>query len=254
MFDKKNKIRMEDHSLNLEGVYPDYSSFEQYIEPLKTFLSLNNDLVYIRDLHRNTYPFISSPPTFYTGYTADELMAMGNKLLTTLIGEADRSFLMEFEERYFAFINNLPPERRKHVVVNISHQFMLKNKSFLPATFEVTPFLFDADFNIWMLIGKITLSTKNFKFGALIDMKDTGEKYFYDLKKKKIIQKECVMLTNKEKHILIYSARGYLEKEIAMDLNVSINTIKTHKKNMMKKLSANNVSEAFINATNQKLI
>jgi DNA-binding CsgD family transcriptional regulator len=254
MINQNNRKRIKDNTLNFDENYPDYDSFESYIEPLRAYLKLSDEIVYIRDLYKNNYPFISKSPTFYTGYTIEELTLMGDDILKTLIAEEDLIFLSEFEPLFFSFVKNLEPQRREYLVVNIAQRFKHKNNTIFPATFEVTPFLFDSKFNIWMLLGKVTLATKNFGLGAFIKMKDTNKKYVYDSKNKKLVLEERVSLTNKEKHILAYSARGYLEKEIAEDLNVSINTIKTHKKNIMKKLSANNMSEAFISATNQKLL
>ena len=43
------------------------------------------------------------------------------------------------------------------------------------------------------------------------------------------------MLSDREKEVLAEVARGYLNKEIADRLNISINTVITHRKNITRK-------------------
>ena len=51
-------------------------------------------------------------------------------------------------------------------------------------------------------------------------------------------------LTNRELSVLQLMKQGLLSKEIANSLNVSINTINTHRQNILQKLKANNSIEA----------
>lgn len=51
-------------------------------------------------------------------------------------------------------------------------------------------------------------------------------------------------LTNRELSVLQLMKQGLLSKEIANYLNVSINTINTHRQNILLKLKANNSIEA----------
>ena len=51
-------------------------------------------------------------------------------------------------------------------------------------------------------------------------------------------------LTPKEKQILLLMAKGHLYKEIAEELNNTVNTIKMHIRNIYEKLHVQNRSEA----------
>jgi DNA-binding NarL/FixJ family response regulator len=44
------------------------------------------------------------------------------------------------------------------------------------------------------------------------------------------------LLTRKEREVLYFAKTGFSNKEIAQKLFVSVNTIKTHRKNLMLKL------------------
>ncbi|MCY6353475.1 response regulator transcription factor [Bacteroides fragilis] len=51
-------------------------------------------------------------------------------------------------------------------------------------------------------------------------------------------------LTNRELEVLRLMKQGLLSKEIANTLKVSINTVNTHRQNILQKLKANNSIEA----------
>lgn len=52
-------------------------------------------------------------------------------------------------------------------------------------------------------------------------------------------------LTKREKEILTLIRQGFLSKEIAYKLNLSIYTVNNHRKNILAKLNAGNVIEAI---------
>ena len=61
-------------------------------------------------------------------------------------------------------------------------------------------------------------------------------------------------LTPREREILNYIARGYLNKEIAIELGISEQTIKNHVTSILRKLNANARTEAVVIAIKQGLI
>ena len=52
-------------------------------------------------------------------------------------------------------------------------------------------------------------------------------------------------LTKREKEILLLIRQGFLSKEIASKLNLSIYTVNNHRKNILAKLNVDNVIEAI---------
>ncbi len=53
-------------------------------------------------------------------------------------------------------------------------------------------------------------------------------------------------LTTKELEILVFLARGSLNKEISAQTNISLNTVKKHTTSIYKKLQVRNRSEAIV--------
>ncbi len=60
-------------------------------------------------------------------------------------------------------------------------------------------------------------------------------------------------LTKREREVLISLSDGRLYKEIAVDHNISIDTVKKHCKNIYRKLNLRNRTEATIFLLTQKL-
>ena len=61
-------------------------------------------------------------------------------------------------------------------------------------------------------------------------------------------------LTPRETEILNYIAKGYLNKQIAAELDISEQTIKNHVTSILRKLNANARTEAVVVAIKQGLI
>lgn len=54
-------------------------------------------------------------------------------------------------------------------------------------------------------------------------------------------ENEDVVLSNREKEVLHYVAKEYTNQEIADKINISLRTVETHKRNLVKKLRVKNV-------------
>lgn len=98
-------------------------------------------------------------------------------------------------------------------------------------------------------------------FGA-IRATAKGEKYFcnnvlnYLLEKSFPKEGDCspTPLSPREIEIVQHVAQGKIAKEIASELHLSTHTIYTHRKNIMKKLGINSVSELVLYAVNEGIV
>lgn len=57
-------------------------------------------------------------------------------------------------------------------------------------------------------------------------------------------------LTNRERDILLLIRLGKTNKQVADELGVSVNTVKTHMKNLFAKLKVHNRTQATLKAKN----
>lgn len=67
-----------------------------------------------------------------------------------------------------------------------------------------------------------------------------------------MLKQEIDLLTPKEYAVLQLLAKGLLYKEMADELNVNINTIKKHCKNIYKKMQVRNRTEATVKFNSAK--
>jgi len=61
-------------------------------------------------------------------------------------------------------------------------------------------------------------------------------------------------LTAQEKKIAAYLAREYYNTDIADELNISLRTVETHRKNIIKKIGARNLAGIAVYAIQQGLL
>jgi DNA-binding NarL/FixJ family response regulator len=62
------------------------------------------------------------------------------------------------------------------------------------------------------------------------------------------------LLTDREKEVLQLLAEGRSNKEVAMQLDVGLSTIETHRGNLMQKLNLHNTAEIVLYAVRKGLI
>lgn len=83
---------------------------------------------------------------------------------------------------------------------------------------------------------------------------ETDTYYKYDLLCHDWYKKKIKGLSETEREILLLSARGYTEKEIAEQTCKSVNTIKTTKRNLFKRLETDTVVSVWVDIMNRKQI
>lgn len=151
----------------------------------------------------------------------------------------------------FFAANNI--KSQKEMTYFSSHRLKHKNGNILTILNQYKPFLFDSAGKMWMTIGISNLSTKNHFVESFIEVEGTNERFIFNPQKKDFNQIHKINLSNKEQQILILASQGYTSKEIAATQEVSLNTIKFHKQNILFKLNAQNISEAILYAYSHNL-
>lgn len=95
------------------------------------------------------------------------------------------------------------------------------------------------------------LSSEDFYVSAAVDSSGVSEDF--ELAEEDEFS-TVVKLTSREKEILKLLVQGFSSSEIGDELSISPETVKTHRKNMLKKLSFNKVSELVSYAYRNKLV
>ena len=252
--DASGNPRFTNHLFDFGKDGPDYAYFNRQLEAVKSMMQISTDVLFVKDMYKDYYPYIGGDSLYITGYTNKEMAVAGQEVFRMLIDYEDAMFLLGYEALYYQFIQDTPPERRNQVVLFELLHFKHKDGNKFPVTMTIVPFLFDANHNPWALVGRVALTPKSQERTAWIEMKDTGERFLYQPNKKAFIAEKPKCLTTAEQKILLLAARGLTEKQVAEELNISHNTVKKHKANILSKLDVDKISEAVIVASNLNLI
>ena len=253
--DPFRNIFIQQH-LSFQGGTPNYDLYHQKLSVLESANSLTSSVVFIHDFYTGLNPYFSNFPIYLTGYSADELSAFGEELFQQLYSARDLEFISNVEVKMNDIISSICPERQSSFVITLSINLVHKDGHLVPVYVYFSPFLFDDNNRVWMLIGRMTFSIKQDVYENIlyIDLLDSNERYIYNRINENFDLIMRPVLTHMEKSVLVLCTRGYLEKEVAREMNISINTVKTHKRNFLRKLEAENISQAFIMAGIHKLI
>lgn len=236
------------------NIEPDYRLFENQLDTIKTMLRVCNESVAIIDYYKNNYAFISAKEMMYCGYAEEEIMAMGKDFTKHIIYKEDKNFINKVQKEFCELVSNLPVERKDKLTVYLNHRFAHKSGEILSIDMRITPFLFHENGDLWMTFACLSFSTKTQKVGAYMEMNDTQERFEFSFAKQRLVAIEVKPLSEKERRILLLNSRGYTEIEIAAELNISINTVKFHKRNVFEKTHSKTLTESFVYASSHRLL
>lgn len=180
-----------------------------------------------------------------SGYPASMFRNKGMETSFAMIHPDDRPELFNFQKIVFEAFHSLTISERHTFQFSYTTRWVhRKTEEITWVTAKVRPYVIDSAGNFIMdlhIIIQLFTPPKqkgydwNYSF-----TKDDGTKIF--VSKNSPTDKE-VNLTGKERGIVDLILQGKESKEISEILNISINTVGTHRKNILRKLGARNVGE-----------
>lgn len=180
-----------------------------------------------------------------TGYPESMFRNQGMETSFTMIHPDDRPELFRFQKIVFDAFHGLTLSERHTFEFSYTTRWVHRTtQEIFWMTSKVRPYVIDELGNFIMdLHIIIQLHTppkaKNYDWSYSF-AKDDGKKIF--VSKNSPVDRE-VKLTSKEREIVDLILEGKESKEISQILNISINTVGTHRKNILRKLGARNVGE-----------
>ena len=225
-----------------------------YLEPIKAFARITYKSIYVIDYEQKGFEYVSENPLFLCGYTAQEVQEMGYAFYFKHVIPSDLDLLLKTNNVGFEFYERIPVEERKDYT--ISYDFHLKNKNgnVILINQKLTPLFLNGEGKIWKALCIISMSNAQ-QAGNIKILKSGSSKYHqYDTDADCWRNVDEVILTNREKEILLYSTSGHTINQIAEAIFVSVDTVKFHRRKIYDKLGVANIAEAISYATNNKLI
>lgn len=180
-----------------------------------------------------------------SGYPESMFRNKGMETSFTMIHPEDRPELFRFQKIVFDAFHSLSiPERHTFEFSYTTRWVHRTTQEVIWMTSKVRPYVIDEAGNFIMDLHIIVQlftppKTKNYDWNYSFTKED-GSKIF--VSKNSPVDK-AVKLTTKEREIVELILEGKESKEISKVLNISINTVATHRKNILRKLGAKNVGE-----------
>ncbi len=180
-----------------------------------------------------------------TGYPASMFRSKGMETSFAMLHPEDRSELFRFQKIVFDSFHQLSIEEKYTFEFSYTTRWVhRKTDNITWVLGKAKPYLIDSAGNFAMdlhIIMQLHTQPKtngydwNYSY-----QKEDGKRIFVS---KNSPNSRVVTLTKKEKEIVTLILEGKESKEIAEELNISVNTVATHRKNILKKLKARNVGE-----------
>ena len=219
----------------------DYSVIEQKKADWLKLSELAHSIVLVFDCCTKKFVFASDNIPQSYGIDPERLFINGHEPVLEIIHPGDIHYGLLVRKKIYSLLSSLSAEEKmKHKMV---HEMRVKNVrgEYIRIIEQEQAIELDKSGNIWLMLSVIDVdasheseTTKSHLYNF-----ETGEQVF-------IVLSDTLEepLTNRELSVLQLMKQGLLSKEIANYLNVSINTINTHRQNILLKLKANNSIEA----------
>jgi DNA-binding CsgD family transcriptional regulator len=181
------------------------------------------------------------------GYTPDEFTVA---LLISKIHPDDLPHFLNFENEVTNFFGTLSAEQVLKYKVRYDYRVLTKAGNYIRLLQQVITIQSDENGAVLRTMGvhtDVTLikpdGTPQLSFIGL-----DGEPSYHDVAVKKVYTPAREVLTRREKEILAYMAQGYKSPEISAHLNISTQTVITHRKNMLGKTATGSAAELVMTA------
>jgi DNA-binding CsgD family transcriptional regulator len=226
--------------------HPEEEKKMEQLEQLSQNIGMQEGLTIACFDYRNlSLAFFAGNVEELTGYPASMFRDKGMETSFAMLHPEDRPELFRFQKVVFDNFHQLTLAEKHTFEFSYTTRWVHRKTNAITWMLgKVRPYLIDAAGNFAMdlhIIIKLHTSPKisgydwNYSY-----QKEEGTRIFVS---KDSPNSRVISLTKKEKEIVKLILDGKESKDIAEYLNISVNTVGTHRKNILKKLKARNVGE-----------
>lgn len=219
----------------------DYTIIEKKKDDWTKLSEISRSIVLVFDCYANKFVFVSNNIPESYGIDHSRLISDGHIPALERMHPDDIHYGLLMRRKIYSVLNGFSPkEKMQYKIVN---EMRMKNirDEYIRIIEQEQAIELDKQGNVWLMLSVIDIDashdseiTKSHLYNV-----ETGEQVFINLSD--ILEEP---LTVRELEVLQMMKQGLLSKEIADTLKVSINTINSHRQNILHKLNANNSIEA----------
>ncbi|MDR2010994.1 MAG: LuxR C-terminal-related transcriptional regulator [Bacteroidales bacterium] len=230
-----------------------YDLWSKKRESIQEFSRISQSCIFTVDVFKARYDFASDNFSTLFGYNPAWIKTIRKQgdLLEERIHPDDREQLIEYQIEHGQFIYSLPTNERNDYQQIFQIRILNAKQQYVNVISRHQVIQKDSNGKAWIIMGIMNISPDQMpseKVKRTVINRKTGEILAH-----KSISKE-MQLSNREKEILLLIRQGFLSKEIADKLNISIYTVNNHRKNILAKLNVDNVIEAINTAYDYRIL
>ena len=219
----------------------DYSILEKRKNDWIKLSEVTHSIVLVFDCYTNKFVFVSDNIPKLYGLDSRRLFIHGHQPVIEVIHPDDIDYGLLVRKKIYSILRSFSKEEKRNY--KAIHEMRIRNMrgEYIRIIEQEQVLELDKSGNIWLMLSVIDVDASHESEiikSHLYNFK-TGEQIFIDLS-----DTLDEPLTNRELEVLRFMKKGLLSKEIAEALKVSINTVNSHRQNILQKLKANNSIEA----------
>lgn len=226
-----------------------YGVLKNHKTRLKHISDLGNSSVFIFDLCKKEHVFSSGLYESFIDKTDRSAQGILNFLDQTVHADDSITLIKRWINSLRLCYGAAPAERKNYKIIN---DYRIRNKKgdFIRVVDQHQVLELDAQGNIWLSLCVIDISPDQNKDqgvkSSIVNFK-TGELVWEDIGQQKEMGDPVLSL--REKEVLLLIREGYMSKEIAKKLYLSVHTVNTHRQRILEKLRVDTSIEAIRCAT-----
>ena len=215
----------------------DYKKMAEDFRKNNPMLNLIPAVVYILDYSRQQHFFISDEAKRITGYSSDELMAMGLKAVHGIMVKDDLDYFSNnLFMNLYNFVHKIPTEdlhkyrfslnyrvnRKDGAVIHLLQQYLILECD--PMGYPLVTLGICSDITAHALNNQVVLTVSKF-----------DDEEGYKLISSDAIREQPVEISSREIEVLKLISKGFSSGDIAKALSIKENTVRAHRRSLMRK-------------------
>lgn len=219
----------------------------KYLESISTELQLMEEMqigVYLVDYSSGKYLYLSDYLKDLLGINKDEEIEIGVQSLVNHMHPEDSASLFSILKKVSNTIKLLDEKEKETISFKINYRLKSKEGGFI-WVMQMNKIIVSQDLSFPIDFGYIVSVPDNNNFSEVIGYLKSDQNSWVIKHKNKVSHSLIKDLSAREIEVLNLASKGLKSKEIAVMLEISFQTIKIHKKNIIKKLGVSSTLEAI---------
>jgi DNA-binding CsgD family transcriptional regulator len=214
---------------------------------LLNIFSVGDYYYFIFNAIGSTLNIINDEVESILGYKKDELDLI---TFVDLIHPEDMPWFLNFEAKVAEFLNTLSPEEILNYKMRYDYRVQKKNGSYIRILQQVITLELTHNGGVSKTLGVHTDISHLKKDGrpVLSFIGLNGLPSYVDVEVEEKFPTQYNVITQREKEVLLEMVKGKESDEIADYLNISKETVYTHRRNLLRKTSSRNSNELIASA------